>query len=92
MSLVLLEAAAHGRCVLAASIPANVDAMEGSIMYFDPDDFAQLAEQIGRCLKQADLRDALGRKARDFVQRRYSWNLTVGQYERIYREAMTGKR
>ena len=91
MSLVLLEAAAHGRCILAARIPPNLEAMGDCILYFDKDNVSQLAEQIERCLKDSELARSLGLKAKKHVERSFSWRSAAEQMERIYRQAMKGR-
>jgi len=63
MSMVLLEAAAYGRCVLAADIPENRLPLENCALYFTMDDPDELAAQVHRCLGEADTRCAYGRAA-----------------------------
>jgi glycosyltransferase involved in cell wall biosynthesis len=84
MSLVLLEAAAHGRCVLAADIPENREIMGESILYFSTDNIDELAMGINRSLEQDDLRRELGRKARALVSGKYSWSEVASQMENVY--------
>jgi len=57
MSLVLLEAAACGRCVVAASIPANRDVMASSILYFNKEEATDLSEAMRRALADQGLRN-----------------------------------
>jgi glycosyltransferase involved in cell wall biosynthesis len=87
MSLVLLEGAQYGRCILAGDIPANRRTMGDSILYFPKDGVTELAAEINRCLSQEVLRRTMGRKARKFVKQRYSWVTVVDQLERVYRRS-----
>jgi glycosyltransferase involved in cell wall biosynthesis len=87
MSLVLLEAAAYGRCILAAEIPANTGAMADSILYFDKDDPDDLAGMIRRCVTDPQARASCGSTASAFVRKTYSWNAVAGRFERVYTEA-----
>jgi len=84
MSLVLLEAASHGRCILAAEIPANRHAMADAIAYFRPDDRSNLVELVCRYLDRTGLRERLGRRARDRVEACYSWAGAAERMEQIY--------
>ena len=92
MSLVLLEAAAYGRCILAARIPANVGAMGESIVYFSKDDAGELAALIRRCQAEPQWRASCGATANAFVRETYSWESVAGQLERVYQEAALPRR
>ncbi len=86
MSLVLLEAAGYGRCIIAAKIPANVDTMGDSILYFHQDNLEDLAALIGRCMADESLRGRMGQQARAYVQAHYSWSACADRMEHIYLE------
>ena len=88
MSLVLLEAAAYGRCIVAADISANRDAMGNSVLYFEGGNIGQLASLICRCLEQSTVRSDKGKEARDFVEARYSWSAVTDRLEMIYRRVL----
>jgi glycosyltransferase involved in cell wall biosynthesis len=88
MSMVLLEAAAHGRCILAADIQANLDTMGDSILYFHSEDRTDLGRQLCRLLRSEELRCALGDSAKGHVLASYDWSATAEQMERIYRRAI----
>lgn len=64
MSMVLLEAAAYGRCLLAADIPENKAPLGNCALYFTMDSLDELKAQIQRCLRQPDTRRTYGRMAR----------------------------
>ncbi len=91
MSMVLLEAAAHGRCVIASDIPANKDVMGDACLYFAADSLNELAGQISRCLEQESLRKQLGQEARQTVQAKYSWPAVAREYEKMYLAVKEGK-
>ncbi len=93
MSLVLLEAAEHGRCIVAADIPENHRALGDAAAYFPPDNIAGLASQIGRCLNDTPFRENLGREAQHIVRKNFSWSRVAEQYEQVYlRLAATSQR
>jgi len=85
-SLVLLEAAEYGRCILAADIPANRENLAESVLYFSVDDASELAFQIGRCIKDGRFRQEAGQAARRYVRSHFSWSASAGLMEEIYRE------
>lgn len=87
MSLVLLEAASHGRCILAARTEENVAAMGENIVYFLQDSVTELSSQISRCLEDEAFRDDYGQRAKAFVERSYCWPAIADQYEAVYRQA-----
>ena len=95
MSLVLLEAAAYGRCIVAADIAANRDTLADSILYFRRDNISELAELICRCLNRKALRSDKGRQARQLVEGRYCWPIVADRMERVYTQVLSackGKR
>ena len=83
-SLVVLEAAGYGRCVVSADIPANREILGGGGIYFTPDNPAELAERIRRCYHEASLREDLGRKARRRVRSVFSSAKVAKQMEGVY--------
>ena len=85
MSLVLLEAAAHGRCVIAADIPENRDVLDDACLYYAGESNTELLSAVGRCVNSAELRKSLGSKARSFVERNYSWPSSARRFEQLYR-------
>jgi glycosyltransferase involved in cell wall biosynthesis len=90
MSMVVLEAAAYGRCILAADIPENRAAMGESMLYFSLDDETELSDRIRRFLKEDAARSAVGGRAREAVHQRYSWPAIAERIERAYCEARWG--
>lgn len=92
MSLVLLEAAAYRRCIIAANIPANLTTMGRSIVYFPVDNVAELAEAIRRYVCMEELRRALGRQAGDHVASTFHWSAVADRMEEVYGEVAVCRR
>jgi len=90
MSLVLLEAAANGCCILAADIPANSATMQDSILYFKCNDADDLAIRISRLIPDLGLREEYARRARQKA-RQYDWAESARQMEGVYR-LVTGRK
>lgn len=91
MSLVLLEAAAYGRCVVARDIPANRQVLGQAMEGFNGDSTEDLARAVKKCLGDAALRRRLGAAARQTVTERFSWRKIADQYERLYECALTSR-
>lgn len=87
MSLVLLEAAVHGRCVVAADTPASRAALGDSAVYSSCADAAALAGAVRRCLDDPALRAELGRRACRRV-RAFTWADAARRMLAVYRAAV----
>ena len=93
-SLVLLEAAARGRCVLCCEIPANREVLGETGIYFSPEDPSSLARQIVRWYKQKAQRKTQGLGAQRRVLEQFAISRTARTYEQVYRDVCdkeTGK-
>ncbi|MCK4601563.1 MAG: glycosyltransferase family 4 protein, partial [Phycisphaerae bacterium] len=88
MSLVLLEAAAYGRCIIASDIDANVATLADAALYFKCGRASELAGQIRRCLSGRPLRRELGRQALSHVGSHYCWSEAAERMEKIYLETI----
>jgi phosphatidylinositol alpha-1,6-mannosyltransferase len=84
--LVALEAAAAGRYVVASrldGIPeAIVPGQNGTLL--DPLDSEAFASSILHLLADDRKRIALGLKAREFVERHYSWDIIARKYQQVF--------
>jgi len=92
MSMVILEAAAYGRCILASDIPENVDIMDESAVYFTRDDPADLAGKLGQYLRSPGDRQRMGDLARDHVTASFPWASSAAGMEKIYRSVLSARR
>ncbi len=89
--LVLLEAMAAGRPVIASrvgGVPEVVEDFETGLLV-PPDDPSALADAIGRLLDDATLGARLGRCGRE-VAERCSWEAIARRYVAAYEEARAG--
>ncbi len=84
MSLVLLEAAAHGRCVVAREMPATRDALGDEAVTFADDSTESLGGAIVKCLDDPALRQRIGDEAKRRVTERFAWPAVARQYEKLY--------
>lgn len=90
MSLVLLEAANYGRCIIATDLPENREILGEAGLYFNRDDLNQLTVQIRRCFQDKRLRDSFGTNARNCVEKSFGWAAAAQMYENLYRMAVRG--
>ncbi|MCP4376386.1 MAG: glycosyltransferase family 4 protein [bacterium] len=88
MSLVLLEAAAYGRCILTTKIQENVVILRDSGVYFKRDDVDELAVMISRYMKSERERSLLGSQARSEVAKKPAWRDIAITMERTYQRAL----
>ncbi|MCE5278813.1 MAG: glycosyltransferase family 4 protein [Planctomycetaceae bacterium] len=88
MSLVLLEAAAFGKCILAAATAENACFLGDKALYFSLDDYADLSHQISRCISGAGMRQSRGFSAQRLVRDEMSWAAVARRMESLYDRAM----
>ncbi|MBS3821187.1 MAG: glycosyltransferase family 4 protein [Phycisphaerae bacterium] len=91
-SLVLHEAATHGRCVIASSTPANREVLDAAALWVPPDDAAALAEAMIRCHNDAALRRETGHLASEHVATSFTIQRMVSTMESMYKAISRGGR
>lgn len=94
LPVALLEAMAHGLPVIATDVGACSDAVkdgEGGLIV-PPGDPAQLADAVARLLLDGELRQNLGRGARERIKRYYSVDTIARMHEDAYQEILSRKR
>ena len=84
MSLVLLEAASYGRCVVARDMPATREVLGQSAATFSAGSEESLGETIAEYLKEPELRRQLGEDAKRRVLERFAWPEIARKYEKLY--------
>ena len=84
--VVAREAMAYGRPVVATAVGGLLDAVEDGVtgLLVAPRDPAALRAAIERLLEDADLRDRLGRAARDRARSEWSWEAAVSGIRGAY--------
>jgi glycosyltransferase involved in cell wall biosynthesis len=79
----LLEAMGYGNCVLTLATPENIEAVgEAGIPYIDEYD---LAAKLRRVLRDGSLVHAYRHRAQLRIQKHYTWEGVVDQYEALFR-------
>jgi glycosyltransferase involved in cell wall biosynthesis len=90
LPLVLLEAMARGRPIVASAVGGVADAIEDGVTgtLVPPDDAAALAVALENLHRRADRAWRLGQAAAEVARERYSWHAVVDEFESVYDEAM----
>lgn len=84
--LVLLEAMASGKPVIASNLPGvrSVFRNNEQGLLVKPGDIADLAEKIKRLLTNDRLADKMGQAARELVVEQYTWDKAAAKLNEIY--------
>lgn len=89
-SLVLMEAACQGCCVVATDMLANREVLGEAALWVPPESPAALAESLIRCNTDAALRSRLGEEARKHVTQTFTRTKLVGRMEAMYKSVQHG--
>jgi glycosyltransferase involved in cell wall biosynthesis len=81
----LIEAMAHGNCILANDVPEHREVLGDAGEYFRADDIRSLTGKMERMLARPDEVRAYRRKAARRAEERYSWDGVASSYERLFR-------
>ncbi len=84
MSLSLLEAMAHGKCVIVSGIPENIEVVSGAAVTFTSADVDDLAGVIDRVDSDDSLIREYGTRARERARDTFDWEKIVDRLERVY--------
>jgi glycosyltransferase involved in cell wall biosynthesis len=90
--IVLLEAMAAGRPVIASRVGGTMDIIQNGQtgLLVDEKDPGQLAQAIIRLLRDREAAEKLGGRAREYAIGKYSWDTIVERTLQVYREALDG--
>ena len=90
LPLVLLEAMARGRPIVASATGGVADALEDGVSgtLVPPGDPEALADAIEKLHKHADRAWRMGRVAAQRVRERYTWPAVVDEFEAVYDEVL----
>lgn len=90
MSMVILEAMACGKPVVATAVGENDFIIEDGVsgLLVQPKAVEEMAAALGRLIDDAALRVRLGQEARQKIERRFTVQHMVRDYETVYEELM----
>jgi len=88
----LVEAMAYGNAVIANGTPENMEVLERAGVFYQKNDFSELANQIRELIFHPHKATDLGEAARLRAQQIYSWDKIVDQYEELLLGVMAGSK
>ena len=91
LSIALLEALSHGRCVLMSDIPENLEVAADCAVAFRSRDIADLTEKLQKLVDDPALVRHYESLARRRIQEHYNWDRVVDALEDVYRDARGGR-
>jgi glycosyltransferase involved in cell wall biosynthesis len=86
LSLALLEALSHGRCVLMSDIPENMEVASECAVSFRSRDIADLRDKLQGLIDDPERVRHFETLARAHIGRHYTWDRVVDLTEEVYRE------
>lgn len=84
LSVAILEAMSYGKLVIMSDIPENLELIDHSGVSFKVGDVASLRDELQWVVNDPELVEDRGIRARDAVQRLFSWNSIVDRTESLY--------
>jgi len=92
LSIALLEALSYGRCVLVSDIPENLEVAEECALSFRSQDVGDLREKLAHLLAHPEVVRDYGERARQHIQRHYSWDTVAQATAELYRSVAPGRK
>lgn len=86
LPLVLLEAGAYGKAILASDIPANLEIIEAAGLSFENTNVEDLKLKLEELLNNSEAVKLLGKQARQVVLTQYHWNDITKKTMQLYRD------
>ncbi len=87
----VIESMSCARPVVATDVGGVREALEGFGIIVKPRDPKALAEGVIKLLTDHELRETLGRRAREEVLAKYRIDMAVGEYRNVYNELICSK-
>ena len=91
LSISLIEAISHGKCVLVSDIPENLEVVEDCAVTFESRNTDDLARQLQWLIDNPDAVDAAAERCKRHAEEHYSWNRIVEATEAVYLDLLAGK-
>ena len=87
----VIEAMACGKPVVATDVGGVSEAIDGFGVIVPPRSSAALAEGIMKVLENEEYAEEMGRRARRYVLKRFTYEGFIENYRRVYLEVLSGK-
>lgn len=92
LSIALLEALSHGRCVLMSDIPENLEVASECALTFRSRDIGDLREKLQGLLRDPEQVRRYEALARERIREHYNWDRVVDGTEAAYRDLRAARR
>jgi glycosyltransferase involved in cell wall biosynthesis len=86
LSISLLEALSHGRCVLVSDIPENLEVVEDCAPSFRSKDVEDLKNKLEMLMGSPEQLAVYESKAKRHILNRFTWEGVTNSLEQLYRE------
>lgn len=90
LSISLIEAITHGKCVLASDIPENLEVVEDCAVTFQTRDVNDLRAKMRHLLDHPSEVAIVAERCRRHAERHYSWSRIVDATEAVYLDLISG--
>lgn len=89
LSITILEAMAHRKCVLISDIEENLEAMSNYGFYFKTGNVNDLTKKLEKLLASPEVVKEIGEKAQEFVKREHDWDKITKEILKVYVDILT---
>lgn len=90
LSISLIEAISHGKCVLASDIPENLEVVSDCAVTFESRNVRDLGDKLRRLLDSPDVVSEVATRCRAHAERYYSWDRITKATEAVYLDLLGG--
>jgi len=84
LAISLLEAMSYGKCVVTSDIPENLEVSDDYGYSFQNKNYKDLKRILKKLLAEPEAVYSIGKKAREYIEQKFSWDLIVNQLEELY--------
>ncbi|RMG40240.1 MAG: glycosyltransferase [Candidatus Dadabacteria bacterium] len=84
----LVEAMAHGNCIIANGTPENMEVLADCGEYYKKNNFKELAVKLKNLLSDGRRRTELSEKARKRAEGVYNWDKVTEEYLRLFKSVL----
>lgn len=88
LSIAILEAMSHAKLVVMSDIPENREVVDHSGIAYKVGDVKALRETLQWLVSDGELVAERGKRAREVIERLYSWNSVVDRVEKLYQSLL----
>ncbi|MCB0319602.1 MAG: DUF1972 domain-containing protein [Bdellovibrionales bacterium] len=85
----LIEAMAHGNCIVANGVPEHFEVLRGAGLYYPKNDFDCLGELLRHLIENRSLVEQHRILAEKEATRSYNWEMICSEYEQFLKSLLT---